>query len=248
MPTVVLADTTTDITVTATGYVAGSPGLTITWISDQEIQLDWIKGAGSNNTMVRAKIGSLPEDRDDGYLVYYGVGTTFTDTSVNLDEIGTYVYYRAWAEAEGVYEEEGDSGYIGGIGMVLIAIFILCGILTFLSLRNNNPLLSLVAALSWIFVFAYTRSNPIGDIETGSFADELIVYLCWGMAFVLLFTGATRYIRQRNIRRNSDSYTMNDSGEITSVTNTRKPRTQGLMDLSTDEYRTLMRTRLRRRR
>lgn len=162
----VIADSSADVTITATGFICGAPQLTVTWITDREVRLDWVMGAGSVNTMVRVKIGSIPTSRTDGYLVYYGPAITFTDTALNLDEIVTYVYYRAWGQnASGVWEEEGDTGFVGGIGMTLLAdilikvfeAFLMLGLiaLTFwvkeqLFLFVVSGLVTLFIGISWI--------------------------------------------------------------------------------------------------
>lgn len=110
------------VTLTVTGWVVGQTGLTITWISDTEVKLDWTRGPSANSTMIRIKIGSAPASRDDGYLVYYGDAFSFTDMVINLDLIGAYVYYGAWShDEEGVWEETGSIAFIGGAGMTEIA-------------------------------------------------------------------------------------------------------------------------------
>lgn len=247
-PSMVKADTTADVTVTATGYIVGTPGLTVTWISDTEILLDWVMGANAENVMLRAKIGSELDDREDGYLVYTGNATTFTDTAVNLDEIATYVYYRIWSQNdEGAWEEEGDTGFIGGAGMTLIAVILLCAVVSYFSLRSANILLALGASLTWLFLLVFTRDNPIGGVTTGSFSDELIVYLCWIFAILLPLIAIGRGRRERTY--------FGDSGGKAEWGESRKlepgtPRTgnTGMMDISDAEYRARANRALRRRR
>lgn len=127
IPTSVLADTSADITVTAAGWVCGAPGgFTITYISDYEVGLSWAKGIEAEKTMIRAAYGRTPENRTDGYLVYYGDGVYCSDTAVSLDETATPIYYRAWSQnANGVWEDEGVWGFIEGIGVTMIAFIVL---------------------------------------------------------------------------------------------------------------------------
>jgi len=58
------------------------------------IDLTWTKGSGAENTIIRRKTGSYPDNYADGTLVYSGTGTSTTD--VGLDN-STQYFYRAWA-------------------------------------------------------------------------------------------------------------------------------------------------------
>lgn len=247
IPTPMLADTTADVTVTATGYIVGVSELTITWITDTQIQIDWVMGDNVTNVMLRAKIGSLPDDREDGYLVYTGNATTFTDTAVNLDEIATYVYYRLWSQGSGgVWEEEGDSGWIGGQGMILIAIIMMCAMVSYFSLRSSNILLALGASLTWLFFLYYTRDNPIGGITTGGTADELIVYLCWIFAILLPLIAIGRGRRER--RYFGDDKGSVEWGESRRLEpNPNPPRSMSTMEERNNVYRARVRSALRRK-
>lgn len=197
-----LAETSADVTVTARGYICGSPsGLTATYISETNVQLDWTKGEDAANTIIVAKYGTAPTSRSDGYIVYSGNGTMASDIGVNLDETATYVYYRAWAQnAAGVWEVIGsNTAWMGGTGMILIALFLLCGILSFLSLRSRNVIVALGAALAWIFVLIYTRDNPVGNITVGSTGDQMFVLLCAGMAMALPLISLMQWRKERTI-------------------------------------------------
>ena len=94
--------------------------------NDISFGLSWTQGLNANNTMVRAAYGRYPDNRTDGYLVYYGNGTYCNDTAVNLDETASLVYYRAWSQnAVGGWEIIGASEWFEGDGMKLIAVIIL---------------------------------------------------------------------------------------------------------------------------
>jgi hypothetical protein len=96
LPVKVSADTSAEITITATGLVlVGPSGLMLTYISDYEIGVSWINSPETDNTLVRVKFGSPPVDRFDGYLAYYGKEESFIDDSVDLTTIST-IYYATW--------------------------------------------------------------------------------------------------------------------------------------------------------
>ena len=189
MPTVVLADSA-GVTITASGFVVGVPGgFTLTYISDYEIGVSWVKGTGAVNTMVRAKYGSIPTSRTDGYLIYYGEGTSATDTGINLDETVSQVYYRAWSQnAGGVWEETGISDFIEGGGMTLIAFLIFAGILSFLGIRSSYYILKFLAGLAWWALALYWINSPPSTITKGSSVDTVVVVLLFiiGLAFMFM--------------------------------------------------------------
>jgi hypothetical protein len=151
------ADTSAEVTVTATGWVCGAPGgFTITYISDYEVGLSWAKGAGAVNTMVRAAYGRMPESREDGYLVYYGDREYCSDTAVSLDETATPVYYRAWSQNIGGAWEEGETtGFIEGIGVTMIAFIVLALGIVGIAMWKKHLLLYLVAFIGLILIASH---------------------------------------------------------------------------------------------
>jgi len=162
MPSVVLAANPT-VTITVSVWVVGAPsGLVITYISDTEVQLDWVKGVDAENTMIRAKYGAYPENRTDGYQVYYGDGTTATDTGVNFDEGVADVYYTLYSEsALGVWEDTGTSGLMENPIMFLAVLAgIAIGFLT-LSLIFKKGFLSFGAAGVWLVAGIYCFSRAL---------------------------------------------------------------------------------------
>lgn len=168
MPVPVFAQSSDTVTVTATGFIVGAPGdFTLIYITDFQIQIIWVKPATANNTMVRASYNGFPETRDDGYLVYYGMGTSANDTAVNLDETATPVYYRAWSEdSDGVWSSGYAEGEIGGIGVTLIALGLLALGLTVAMFLSRSMMLGFPAFMFWAVLgaYAYTESaTPWGD-------------------------------------------------------------------------------------
>lgn len=171
VPSTVLAATSADVTVTATGYVCGAPGgFTVIYISDYEVGLSWTKGEDAVNTMIRAKYGSVPESRTDGYQVYYGDGTSTSDTAVSLDETLTPVYYAAFSQnAAGIWEETGVSDFIEGVGMTIFAIVAVVLALMVMGFRFKNGVLFLASSLGWVLfaflMYGKTFENP--NMNTG---------------------------------------------------------------------------------
>ena len=72
--------------------------LSATVISDTRIDLNWIKGEGAQRTLIVRKTGGFPADRNDGTQVYFGTGTSFSDTGLTPN---TTYYYRAWSQVSG---------------------------------------------------------------------------------------------------------------------------------------------------
>lgn len=64
------------------------------------VSLQWIKGSGSENTMIRGQLGSYPASNIDGDLIYFDIYSSTLHEGLTP---GTTYYYKAWGEAEGVY-------------------------------------------------------------------------------------------------------------------------------------------------
>jgi hypothetical protein len=76
----------------------GPVSFSATAVSHARIDLSWTKGDGASKTMVRRKTGSFPASVTDGNEVYFGTGTSISDTSLSAD---TNYYYSAWSEVTG---------------------------------------------------------------------------------------------------------------------------------------------------
>lgn len=71
-----------------------------------EIDLNWVKGAGAQKTYIRGEEDNYPDDRADGILVYNDVG--IFKEHAGLDN-GDDWWYRAWSYAtEGGHEQYSD--------------------------------------------------------------------------------------------------------------------------------------------
>lgn len=80
---------------------------TASYGSSTSIQLNWNKGTGAQNTVIRGKEDSYPTDIADGIEVYNNTGTSYEHTGLTE---GEHWYYRAWSYAtEGALEQYSDT-------------------------------------------------------------------------------------------------------------------------------------------
>jgi uncharacterized membrane protein len=99
--------------------------------------------------------------------------------------------------------------------MTLAILIGLAVIVAYFSLRSSNILLGLAAAIPWIMIIIYTRSHPIAGMTTGSFGDELLLYLCWIFAILLPLLAITRSRREKQyFGDNGGSVEWGESREI----------------------------------
>jgi hypothetical protein len=63
-----------------------------------QIDLTWTPGAGAGRTMVRGKSSGYPTSYTDGYQVYFGPGTSASDSPLSAN---TTYFYAAWSEKSG---------------------------------------------------------------------------------------------------------------------------------------------------
>jgi hypothetical protein len=154
--------------ITVSAWVVGAPsGLTITYVSDYQVDLEWLKGEAAANTMVRAKYGSEPVSRTDGYEVYYGDGTSCSDTGVNFEESASTVYYRLFSQnGAGAWEKEGISGFLENPNMLLIALIVLSLGLMVASYMLKKSFLAFAACGAWFIlaIYSFTRWGATFDI------------------------------------------------------------------------------------
>ena len=181
------AASSADVTVTAVGYVCGAPGgLTLTYISDYEVGISWVKGAGAENTMIRAAIGRYPQNINDGWQVYYGEGTSATGWT-NMEALSEPVYYRAWSQsAGGIWNEVGyTEDKVEGIGMQLLAFVILAVGLTIGGYALKNMALSYGAGGAWVVLAFYSMSKSASPNVTE--ITDIYMALFWiGLGMVLV--------------------------------------------------------------
>lgn len=148
----------------------------VTYISDNELELTWALGQYAENTLVRGAIGRCPEDRNDGYLVYYGSGTNATDwvrVGVDLD-----ICYVAWSEGvDGQWSNpvEARGNYVSS-SFLFFGFIVLAFGLTFLSYKRPHVLVSMGAGLSWLAMGFWLL---IGDIDNLDISDSWVTILVW---------------------------------------------------------------------
>jgi hypothetical protein len=111
--------------------------------------------------------------------------------------------------------------------------------LSLVSLKYRNILFALGGILGWIGLWAYHKDNPPAGIIEGTFIHEVLMYAYIAMAI------ATFIMWLRNRNRGYTGYPLSrgeqDEQERRIISN--RP-TRGLMDLSTSEYRSVMRAKI----
>jgi hypothetical protein len=210
--TQVSAGTSDNVQVVVVPYLGGGiTSFNATIISDTEVDLEWTILDGTANVMVRAKYGSMPMDRTDGYLVYYGSDLSVSDNSMDFNENISTIYYRIWAETEeSVWlDSEITTAETEGVYMFLLALFVLAAIISFLSFYNSFPLLKLGASAAWIGIFIYFKDNPPSQITEGSAAHTAILLVIVLMAIAIPLAGLGRDI-QRQRQSQFGSFTSNE--------------------------------------
>lgn len=178
--------------------IVGAPAsLTLTMISEHEVFISWEAGTNACNYMVRGAVGRVPEDRNDGYQVYYGSALNTTDW---VDETET-VYYRVFSQGcTEIWETTGIWDLIGGNPVVLIAILAFCGIISFIAMRSSFFGLKLMAGASWFGFFIYFQGNPPSIIEEGSGAHVALMVIAIGFGVMIVLSGLGRGIEQTRDR------------------------------------------------
>ncbi len=181
----VQAATSINVTVTATGWICGAcDGLTFTYISDTQIDISWTKGAGANNTMIRAAYGRYPSSMTDGYLVYQGTGVSTSDTGVNLEETIQDIYYRGWSQnAGGVWAPLTCEAVFEEVALIQSTLLVLCFALTVVLFIKRWRLFGIIVALMWFLNALYQWDKASGtDWHWG------LMMLSWVLSFSCLFS------------------------------------------------------------
>lgn len=176
-----------NVTITLSAWVVSSPsGFTLTYISDYEVQIDWIKGLGSENTMIRACIGRPPENITDGIEVYYGDGTT-TNSFINMEMLSEPVYYRAWGEtALGIWSPLYAEDQIEGLTMLLAILIATALTFTITSTIFKKGFLAYAGAAVWIItaISCFDRALDYWDTY------YCLGFLCIGLMLADIFAPA----------------------------------------------------------
>jgi hypothetical protein len=191
-----------DIVVTATPVTAGIIGaprdLVATYVSDNQVALDWTMGTSAANTTIMARFGEAPHDINDGYLVFDGQGTSANDTIINFDvwegnDFLDAVYYRAWSRGySGRISDDYAEASLENPYMAVIAanfpILILIGVLTLLTAlafwQRHIFIYLIVAAGDIVFglYFAF-HTDPFLNASTAYSATWVVgvIIVCIGV-------------------------------------------------------------------
>ena len=78
--------------------------------------------------------------------------------------------------------------------MTWLALLSLAILLSFMSLRYINILLSLAASISWLALMAYNLDNPLSGITQGSTIHEWTIYIFIALAIAVMYM----WFRNRN--------------------------------------------------
>lgn len=196
IPSIAEAATTADVTITAAGYVVGSPsGLVISYTGEDYVDISWIKGIGANNTMVRVGHTGYPATLTDGGLVYYGNGTT-TQYVINYERLLTNeeyegLYFTAWSQrADGLWQligaTTGAYSFWQDINMMFVIVALIILTLTFFAFRLKNIGLSIVSAFGWSGL-AIQQLNAYYTYASVTGMEPLIGYTCVVLSIAMFF-------------------------------------------------------------
>lgn len=176
-----------EVEIKVSAWIVGAPSnLILTYISDNEVRIEWIKGVGAVNTMVRVKFGSPPQDRNDGYLVYYGENSTCFDRTIDLT-MAQIPIYRAWSQREdGNWENIGTTGEANFMSQsfLFIGLIVLALGVTAASFWRRSIVLSMGAALSWtaLGLLLLNSSTILGPYTLGDDWVQVLSLLLFSMA------------------------------------------------------------------
>lgn len=123
-------------------------------------------------------------------------------------------------------------------------LLVFSSILTIISFRNINILLSLGATIGWFSLMAYNLDNPLVGITQGSVIHQWLTmgFIAIGLAVMLMFFK----IRGRMVDR-SESWGEVRSRREGGGEEVPTPERRGLMDMNSGEYRATVRRAVRRR-
>jgi hypothetical protein len=207
-PSIVLGDAIITVTNT-TWFSSGITSFTVTYVSDTEIDLSWTTDRTIANVMVRAKYGTPPANPpdantapSDGYLVYYGSGTSAVDTSMDMNQNMGTLYYSIWGQnADGTWNLIHYSGSAESREMLLLAF-----LGTFIGLIFVNAMvrrasflpLRIILALTFVIPLIWVTQSPPVPFAVGSSLTTAVVVLIIGALLIFLFSS---FRRQTDVTR-----------------------------------------------
>jgi hypothetical protein len=205
-----LASDTAVINIIATPSVTvGISGFTLTYISDTNIEINWGYTPDFDHIMIRAKYGEYPAGitdntttPSDGYLVYYGTGTSTNDTSMDFDENAGTLYYSAWAWSPtlgwSIFPLTGNKE---SEVVRFIAFLILPLVLTGIAVACKRTFLFVGASFAWglLSFWAYSQHLIEWDIYF------LLFWFCIAMVIVMLIEAINIYFDERRKEKKLDA-------------------------------------------
>ena len=219
------------VTITIQAWVVAAPsGFTLTYVSDTEIFIEWVNAPASNMTMIRAAYGHPPENTEDGYEVYDGTGTNYTDNAVDL-ATPSIVYYRAWGSSYGVNWtttfSSADTGGFMSISFLFLTLIILGLGLFLAAFRWKDMLLSYAAALTWMAIGFWWILGDITNFGLDDYWAKILVFVPFILAFTVLLN-----LMNTEIRMEAGGRSWTERGSIPKESRNRR-----------EEYRELLRRR-----
>jgi len=196
------ASSSANVTITASGWIAGVPGgLTIIYVSDYEVQINWTKGEDAVNTMIRAAYGHAPTTISEGYQVYLGAGESGIDDSVALAG-PDLVYYTAFSQnVNGIwaieYSEE-DTGHIMSVSFLFMGWLVLAIFFTWFSSKRPEMLIRLCSSLIWMGMGFWILLGGIENIEVGDSWIQILIWVFFIMAIVPFLVQMNTEIRRES--------------------------------------------------
>lgn len=184
--------------------------LTLTDLGFVSVSANWTPGG--TYTMLRGLRGGVPSSITEGELIYYGPASSFNITGMQLDLYDYGVAAWTFATDNVTYLESYDTATIGGDGLenvssalgvigqvgIALAVFIIVGFFTWLTLRIDSdwgsPVLALVTAGIALMTGFYGADLIDGQyITTGyglALSVALILYglVCIGWTWQMMFS------------------------------------------------------------
>ena len=207
LPASVDAATTVDVIITAHGYIVGSPsGLVISYTGEDYVDINWAKGVGADNTMIRVGTTGYPTSLTDGGLVYYGNGTS-TQYVVNYARLLTGqeydgLYFTAWSQrADGIWQmigaTSGDYAFWQDVNLMFVIVCLIVLTLTFFAFRLKNVALSIVSAFGWAGLGIH-QLNLYYTLASISGVEPLIGYTC-AVICIAMFIAPIMFTRKPKV-------------------------------------------------
>ena len=218
LPTKADASTTADVIIKAAGYIVGTPsGLVVSYTGEDYVDINWAKGVGAANTMVRVGTTDYPASLTDGGLVYYGNGT-YTQYAINYARLlngQEYdgLYFTAWSQrADGVWQmigaTSGAYAFWQDVNMMFVVLVLIVLSLTFFAFKLKNVALSIVSAFGWAGLGIH-QLNLYYTLASISGVEPIIGYTC-AVLCVAMFIAPIMFARKPKLMIATSSVGMLD--------------------------------------